>query len=171
LTALGLAFKVEPLLVRGLDYYTRTAFEVLSGDLGAQNAVAGGGRYDGLARELGGGDLPAVGFAAGLERLVLLLKDRSPATGARPDYYLAVLHPVAVVPAFKLAEDLRSHGFKVAADWAPGSLKSRLKRADKLGAARVFMLGEDEIAGRRATVRDMASHEQSLFDLMPYLNL
>jgi len=133
--------------------------------------VAGGGRYDGLARELGGGVLPAVGFAAGLERLVLLLKDGAPAAENGPDYYLAVLHPSAVVPAFRLAEDLRSQGLKVAADWAPGSLKSRLKRADKLGAARVFMLGEDEIAGRQATVRDLTSHEQNLFDLAPYLNL
>ena len=169
LSSLGLAFKVEPLLVRGLDYYTRTAFEVLSGDLGAQNAVAGGGRYDGLARELGGGNLPAVGFAAGLERLILLIQDRSPTTEAGPDCYLAVLHPTALVPAFKLAENLRGQGLRVAADWVPGSLKSRLKRADKLGAARVFMLGEDEIAARQATVRDMSSHEQSLFDLTPYL--
>ena len=169
LAALGLAFKVEPLLVRGLDYYTRTAFEVLSGDLGAQGAVAGGGRYDGLARELGGGDLPAVGFAAGLERLVMLLRDRAPAAGAGPDCYLAVLHPSAVTAAFKLAEDLRGQGLRVAADWAPGSLKSRLKRADKLGAARVFMLGEDEMARGQATVRDLASHEQGLFDLTPYI--
>ena len=169
LAALGLAFQVDPLLVRGLDYYTRTAFEVLSGELGAQNAVAGGGRYDGLARELGGADLPAVGFAAGLERLALLLKDRAPVTEPGPDYYLAVLHPAAAAPAFKLAEALRGQGFKVAADWAPGSLKSRLKRADKAGAARVLMLGEDEMASGRAPVRDMASHEQSLFDLAPYL--
>jgi histidyl-tRNA synthetase len=169
LAALGLPFKVEPLLVRGLDYYTRTAFEVLSGDLGAQNAVAGGGRYDGLARELGGGDLPAVGFAVGLERLVLLLRDRAKVAAAGPDCYLAVLHPAAALAAFKLAEDLRGQGLRVAADWTPGSLKSRLKRADKLGAARVFMLGEDEMARRQATVRDLVSHEQSLFDLTPYL--
>jgi histidyl-tRNA synthetase len=167
LTALGLDFKIEPLLVRGLDYYTRTAFEVLSGALGAQNAVAGGGRYDGLARELGGGDLPAVGFAVGLERLVLLLSDQAAEPG--PDCYWAVLHPAALVPAFKLAEDLRGQGLRVAADWEPGSLKSRLKRADKLGAARVFMLGEDEMARGQATVRDLASHEQTSFDLSPYL--
>jgi histidyl-tRNA synthetase len=152
-----------------LDYYTRTAFEVISGDLGAQNAVAGGGRYDGLARELGGGDLPAVGFAVGLERLVLLLRERAPAAESGPDYYLAVLSPAAMLPAFKLAEDLRGQGLRVAADWAPGSLKSRLKRADKLGAARVFMLGEEEITRGQATVRDLATHEQSLFDLAPYL--
>ena len=169
LSALGLDFNIEPLLVRGLDYYNRTAFEVLSSGLGAQNAVAGGGRYDGLARELGGRDLPAVGFAAGLERLVLLLRDQAPAGEPGPDCYLAVLHPAAVIPAFKLAEDLRGQGLRVAADWAPGSLKSRLKKADKLGASRVFMLGEDEMARGQATVRDLASHEQSFFDLNPYL--
>jgi histidyl-tRNA synthetase len=152
----------------GLDYYTRTAFEVLSGALGAQSAVAGGGRYDGLARELGGGDLPAVGFAVGLERLVLLLRDR-PIAKAGPKYYLAVLHPEAALPAFKLAEALRGRGFRVAADWAPGSLKSRLKRADKRGAARVIMLGGDELARGQATVRDLASHEQSPFDIKPYI--
>ena len=169
LSALGLDYKIEPLLVRGLDYYTRTAFEVLSGGLGAQNAVAGGGRYDGLARELGGGSIPAVGFAAGLERLILLLKDKNPVASAGPDCYLALIHPSALLPAFKLAESLRGQGLRVAADWTPGSLKSRLKKADKLGAARVFMLGEDELARGQATVRDLASHEQGLFDLTPYL--
>ena len=81
-----------------------------------------------------------------------------------------MLHPAAAAPAFRVAEALRGQGFRVAADWAPGSLKSRLKRADKAGAARVLMLGRDELDSRAATLRDLASHEQSAFDLAPYLS-
>lgn len=168
LDLLGLKYEINPNLVRGLDYYTRTAFEVLSNDLGAQSAVAGGGRYDGLAKELGGDDIPGIGFAAGLERLVMLLKDKGEIAPPRPDYYLAVLHESARDTAFRLAEDLRKQGFSVAADWEAGSLKSRLKRADKAGAAKVVMLGEDELAKNAAIVRDMASHEQTTLDLTPY---
>lgn len=169
LTANGLDFQINSFLVRGLDYYIRTAFEVLTSNLGAQSAVAGGGRYDGLARELGGGDLPAVGFAAGLERLAMLLKDRSLVLEPGPDYYLAVLCAEATAPAFRLAASLRGQGRCVAADWEPGSLKSRLKRADRAGAARLIMLGADEMATRRATVRDLVTHEQRALDLAPYL--
>jgi len=169
LDALGLRYVVNPNLVRGLDYYTRTAFEVLSSDLGAQSAVAGGGRYDGLARELGGPDIPGIGFAAGLERLVMLMKEKGRVSAPGPDYYLAVLHQAAQIPAFRLAEDLRGQGLKVAADWQPGSLKSRLKRADKAGASKVIMLGEDEIAKAEGLVRDMSTKEQSPLDLKAYI--
>ncbi len=169
LDTLGLRYVVNPNLVRGLDYYTRTAFEVISNDLGAQSAVAGGGRYDGLCRELGGEDIPGIGFAAGLERLVMLLREKGAADPPGPDYYLAVLHESARLAAFRLAENLRARGLRVAADWTPGSLKSRLKRADKSGAAKVIMLGEDELARGQATVRDLASHEQSDLDLGPFL--
>ncbi len=169
LDALGLRYVVNPNLVRGLDYYTRTAFEVLSSDLGAQSAVAGGGRYDGLARELGGPDIPGIGFAAGLERLVMLMKEKGRVSAPGPDYYLAVLHQAAQIPAFRLAEDLRGQGLKVAADWQPGSLKSRLKRADKASASKVIMLGEDEIAKAEGLVRDMSTKEQSPLDLKAYI--
>lgn len=170
LDALKLKYEINPNLVRGLDYYTRTAFEVLSSDLGSQSAVAGGGRYDGLCKELGGDDIPGIGFAAGLERLVMLLRDKGAVTDPGPDYYLAVLHESALTPAFRLAEGLRNQGLKVAADWRPGSLKSRMKKADKSGAANVIMLGEDEIIKKQALVRDMASHEQTDFDLSDYLD-
>jgi len=169
LDVMGLKYEVNPNLVRGLDYYTRTAFEVLSDDLGAQSAVAGGGRYDGLARELGGSDVPGIGFAAGLERLVMLLKEKGQLSAPGPDYYLAVLHQSALAPAFRLAQALRGQGLKIAADWQPGSLKSRLKRADKANAAKVIMLGEDEINKAEALVRDMATKEQSPLDLKPYM--
>lgn len=169
LNGLGLNYKINPNLVRGLDYYTRTAFEVLSDDLGAQSAVAGGGRYDGLCRELGGVDIAGIGFAVGLERLVMLLKDKGQPPESGPDYYIAVLHDSALNPAFNLAEQLRARGFRVAADWEAGSLKSRLKRADKAGAAQVIMIGEDELNQKKALVRNLLTHEQSHLDLIPYL--
>jgi histidyl-tRNA synthetase len=149
-------------LVRGLDYYTRTTFEVHSGGLGAQNAVAGGGRYDGLCASLGGPDIPAIGFAAGLERLIMLLEaaEAASARPAGPDYYCAVLSDEAVAPAMALVQSLRARGLSVAADWAPGGLKSRLRRADKAGAAKVLMLGPDELAAGEATVRDLADGAQ-----------
>lgn len=168
LDSLGLKYVVNPNLVRGLDYYTRTAFEVISSDLGSQSAVAGGGRYDGLAKELGGDDIPGIGFAAGLERLVMLLKEKGGLEEPGPDYYLAVLHESAVGTAFRLAEELRSQGFRVAADWQPGSLKSRMKRADKCGAAKVVMIGEDEMARKEAVVCDLSTKVQTQLDLSQF---
>ncbi|MDR1872737.1 MAG: histidine--tRNA ligase [Deltaproteobacteria bacterium] len=161
LKSLNVSYFLEPRLVRGLDYYTRTAFEVHSPRLGAQSAVAGGGRYDGLLKELGGPDLPGVGFAVGLERLILILSQTGDLTAPKPDYYLAVLTPEGLGPAFTLAHRLRSGGLTVATDWEAGSLKSRLKRADRLGANRVIMLGPDELANGEVTVRDMVTKEQT----------
>jgi histidyl-tRNA synthetase len=162
LEAQGLPFSLDERLVRGLDYYTRTAFEARSGDLGSQSAVAGGGRYDGLCKELGGPDIPAIGFAAGLERLIMLMAAQDSAAGrAGPDYYVAILAPEALGPAFRLAQALRSRGLSVAADWEAGGLKSRLKRADKAGAAKAIMIGPDELASGLATVRDLTTKGQA----------
>ncbi|UQZ91088.1 histidine--tRNA ligase [Deltaproteobacteria bacterium Smac51] len=169
LDLLGLKYKVNPFLVRGLDYYTRTAFEVLSDDLGSQSAVAGGGRYDGLCKELGGVDIPAIGFAIGMERLVMLLKEKAAIEAQTPDYYLAVLSEAALPVAFKLAKDLRDNGHHVAGDWEVGSLKSRMKKADKSGAAKTIMIGDDELGRKQAVVRDMQAHEQTELDLAPYM--
>ncbi|MDR0356635.1 MAG: histidine--tRNA ligase [Deltaproteobacteria bacterium] len=160
LASLGLSYELDERLVRGLDYYTRTTFEVRSGDLGAQNAVAGGGRYDGLCRELGGPDLPGIGFAVGLERLILLLSQTAPPVSDGPDYYVAILCPEAQAPAFKLIHQLRKKGLAVAADWTPGGLKSRLRRADKSGAAKVVMIGPDELASGQVLIRDLVAKEQ-----------
>ncbi|MDR1036481.1 MAG: histidine--tRNA ligase [Deltaproteobacteria bacterium] len=168
LASLGLEPLVDHLLVRGLDYYARTAFEVLAGGLGAQNAVAGGGRYDGLLAALGGPDVPGIGFAAGLERIALLLPPQDPLPG--PDFFLAPLCPEAVPPLFALAGTLRAAGRSVAADWEPGSLKSRLKRADRSAAARCVILGGDELLGGYALVRDLKTGKQfraGLKDLAP----
>ncbi|MDR1545173.1 MAG: histidine--tRNA ligase [Deltaproteobacteria bacterium] len=165
LDLMGLNWVRDHRLVRGLDYYTRTAFEVHSSSLGSQNAVAGGGRYDGLCAQLGGPDVPAVGFAAGLERLVMLLAERHAPAPPGPDYYLAPLCSEALDPGFKLAHQLRARGLSVAADWEVGSLKSRLKRADKLGAAKLIMLGPEELARRETTIRDLAAKEQRALPL------
>ncbi len=169
LAALDLKYVINPHLVRGLDYYTRTAFEIISNDLGAQSALAGGGRYDGLCRSLGGDDIPGIGFAMGLERLVMLLKEKAPRRAAGPDYYVAILTKDARIPAMGLVEALRKEGHSVATDWAPASLKSRLKRADKMEAREVIILGEDELAKKTAIVRHLGTHEQKTLDLTPYL--
>ncbi|MDR2387482.1 MAG: histidine--tRNA ligase [Deltaproteobacteria bacterium] len=160
LTGLGLDHQLDERLVRGLDYYTRTTFEVRSGDLGSQSALAGGGRYDGLCRELGGPDLPAIGFAAGLERIIILLNQLKGDPAPGPDYYAALLTPEALSPAFALVQALRSQGLRVAVDWEAGGLKSRLKRADKAGAAKVIMIGPDELASGLVKVRDLRTKEQ-----------
>ncbi|MDR1609136.1 MAG: histidine--tRNA ligase [Deltaproteobacteria bacterium] len=165
LGSVGLRYVLNNRLVRGLDYYARTTFEVHSGYLGAQSAVAGGGRYDGLCRQLGGPDLPGVGFAVGLERLIMILAQTQKLESLGPDYYLAALAPETLGPAFKLAHQLRLRGLSVEADWEPGSLKSRLKRADRLGALKVIMLGPDELANNQVTVRNLVTKEQTILPL------
>ncbi|MEW6266090.1 MAG: histidine--tRNA ligase [Thermodesulfobacteriota bacterium] len=156
----GVTPALDRRLVRGLDYYTRTIFEVLHGELGSQNAVAGGGRYDDLARSLGGPDIPATGFALGLERLVMLLGRQGHPAPEGPRLYVAALDEAAVEKCFGLVQELRRRGFTVETDYMAGSLKSRLKRADKLGALRVLIVGPDEIARGEAVLRDMATKEQ-----------
>ncbi len=162
LSLLEVEVRVDNRLVRGLDYYTRTTFELISdsGDLGSQNTVAGGGRYDGLVEELGGPSIPAVGFAMGLERLLLALgPDRPPLP---PVAHVAMVSRgdkarAAVVP---LAARLRRGGLAVDIDHRGGSMKSQMKRANKLGAPAVLILGEDELDRGTATLRRMADSTQ-----------
>jgi histidyl-tRNA synthetase len=157
LDRLGIAYRLNPRLVRGLDYYTHTAFEFTTSDLGAQGTVIGGGRYDGLVEIMGGPATPGVGWAAGIERLALLTAE--PAGPPRP---------VALVPVgeagenicLKLAEDLRSAGFAVDLGYS-GNLARRLRRADRLGARAAVLIGEDEIARGVATLRDLDSGTQA----------
>ncbi len=141
----GINFTVNPLMVRGLDYYTRTTFEVTSSDLGAQNAVAAGGRYDGLVREFGGPDTPAVGFALGMERLVTLLSEREGFHPPGLDVFFAILGNAPRERAFRLVKRLRSSGLSVEMDFLGSSLKSQMRRADKSGARYALILGEDEL--------------------------
>jgi histidyl-tRNA synthetase len=144
--------------VRGLDYYTRTTFEVTSGVLGAQNSVLGGGRYDGLVKDLGGPDLTGIGFALGMERLILMLPE-SPRE-VRCGVFVAPLLPAALDPALLLQRALRQAGLPAMMEHEPRVLKAQLKRADKLGARYVVLIGEAELAKGAVSVRDMGASAQ-----------
>lgn len=153
----GVEYTVDAALVRGLDYYTRTAFEVEAEGLGAQNAVAGGGRYDGLVKGLGGPDHPAIGFAVGVERLVSVMSGLGE---PRPDLYLAPLGGEAERKAFLWALELRKAGYWVEMDYGSRSLKAHLKRADRMGARRVLIVGGEELASGEGVLRDMETKAQ-----------
>jgi len=141
---LGVPFSVNPEMVRGLDYYTKTTFEVPSETLGAQNAVAAGGRYDGLVEELGGPKTPAIGFAIGMERLVALIGDGSDKTPT-PFLFITALGDEAARKALKIADGLRASGLWTETGAPGSSMRSQMKRADKLGAAYALFLGQDEL--------------------------
>jgi histidyl-tRNA synthetase len=155
---LGIRHRVDHRLVRGLDYYTRTTFEVTSGALGAQNSVLGGGRYDGLVKDLGGPDLTGIGFALGMERLVMILPEAT--AEARCDVFLAPLAAAGRDRALLLQHELRGAGLAVLIDHEGRGLKSQMRRADKLQARFVALLGEDELAKGLWSVRDMAGSAQ-----------
>ncbi len=158
LDAAGMPYEPAPRLVRGLDYYVRTTFEIVSGDIGAQSSIAGGGRYDGLVAQLGGPDVPGIGFACGMERLALLVGDgREP----RPDFDVAVLDQAAVGPALLLARDLRRLGLRGEAPYRPASAKSALRHAGRLGARFCLIMGEAELAGNTVQIKDMADGGQT----------
>ena len=156
----GIPYTVSHRLVRGLDYYTRTTFEVLAGQIGAQNALLGGGRYDGLVKHLGGPDRVGIGFAAGIERLVLALPDTLALAEKRPDVFIAALGEPAREASLLLLRDLRRAGLNAQIEYEGRSLKSQMKRADRLKAPLVFILGDDELARSEVTVRRMASSSQ-----------
>ena len=154
----GVACRMNPRLVRGLDYYTGTVFEWTTGELGAQGAVCGGGRYDNLVAEIGGPATPAIGFAIGLERLVALLEVQSVELAvARPHAYLASAGTRASILAHAVAERLRDAvpELRLVVDAAPGSFKAKLKRADRCGARIALLLGEEEARLGRITVKDL----------------
>ncbi len=155
----GIAYRVEPRLVRGLDYYTKTAFEFTAEGLGAQNTIAAGGRYDGLVETLGGPATPGVGFALGIERVVALLKQGS-TTPRAPGVFIAALGEAAGRRLAPLLTALRDAGIRTEIDYDRGSLKSQLRKADKFGARYTVILGDDEIAQQTAVVRDMDTKAQ-----------
>ncbi len=156
----GIPYTLSHRLVRGLDYYTKTTFEVLAGQIGAQNAVLGGGRYDGLVKDLGGPDWVGIGFAAGIERLVLALPETLALPSARPDVFVAALGDPAREAAFALLRDLRRAGLNAQLEYEGRSLKSQMKRADRLKAPLVLLLGDDELARGEVTVKHMATSTQ-----------
>ena len=158
----GISFQHDPRLVRGLDYYTKTAFEIKYPPLGAQSAVAGGGRYDGLIEEMGGNPTPAVGFATGLERLLLALESQNllPEKNRSVDAYVVALGEAAQSEGFKLLNNLRKAGLSAAMDFAGRSMKAQMKQANKLGARYALILGDDEIAEGVAMLRSMSDSQQ-----------
>jgi len=165
LTRSGIEFSLDSHLVRGLDYYTRTTFEVQTEHLGAQNAVAGGGRYDDLVRLLGGPDHPAVGFAVGMERVVALLEGMGGEGIKSPELFIAALGEEAEALSFHWANALRKSGLRVEIDYGSRSLKGQMKRADRLGSPRVLIVGEDELASGQGILRDMKRKTQESIDL------
>ncbi|MFH0823898.1 MAG: histidine--tRNA ligase [Pseudomonadota bacterium] len=160
LDMIGIPYRVESGMVRGLDYYTRTAFEIVHDELGRTKAVGGGGRYDNLLKDLGGPEAGGIGFAMGVERLAMGLSDDDPRFRGTLDAYVAAVGDDALGPAFKLTASLRREGYSVEARYNTRSLKSHMKTADKLGARRVIMIGNEELARGEVTIRDMRTKDQ-----------
>ena len=160
LSMLNVPHTINPNLVRGLDYYNKTAFEVTSESLGAQKAVAAGGRYDGLVDEFGGPPTPGIGFAIGMERIIPLIKDRVNKTEG-PDLFICTLGEKTTEEAFLLVEQLRSQGIMVEMNYELHSLKSQMRKADRIGARNVIFIGEDEIKKGVIVIKDMLSKKET----------
>ncbi|UCH09370.1 MAG: histidine--tRNA ligase [Fidelibacterota bacterium] len=162
LKALNIPFEHDPKLVRGLDYYTRTTFEITSQQLGAQDALCGGGRYDKLVSQLGGPDTPAVGFAAGMERLLLVAGDRlkEKITPRQPDVYLIVLSDDARTSALVRAQELRASGYTVILETLRRSTRAQFREANRVGAKAAVILGEEEMKTDTCTIKNMTSGDQ-----------
>ncbi|HHY60126.1 MAG TPA: histidine--tRNA ligase [Clostridia bacterium] len=162
LLAAGVAYEITPHLVRGLDYYTNTAFEIIVEGIGAQSAIGGGGRYNGLVQEIGGPPLPGIGFGLGLERIFLALEEQGVDLGGEefPDVFVAISGPSMKEEAFNLVQQLRRQGYQAGLDYLDRSLKAQLKFAGKHRYRYVVILGEEELAREQVAVKDMASGEQ-----------
>ncbi len=160
-------YRVNPMIVRGLDYYTRTVFEVLSESLGAQNTLCGGGRYDGLVEEAGGAPTPAVGFASGIERALMVMKAQgdAPDVSAGITAFVVSLGEKARDEALRLLYRLRGEGISSDCDYGRKGLKAQMKAADRSGAAYALLLGDDELAARTVTLKHMASGDQETVSL------
>ena len=167
LDAANVQYNLNPRLVRGLDYYTKTAFEVQYTPLGAQSAVAGGGRYDGLVEQLEGPSTPAIGFAMGMERLLLALEKQNllPEPAVDPSVFVVALGDAAKVEAFKIVQSVREHYIPCEMDGQGKSMKAQLKYANKINAKYVIILGDDELANGEAIVRFMETSEQETVPL------
>src|SRR4028119_44158 len=160
LTDIGISYHVNPRLVRGLDYYTHTAFEIQSDDLGAQATVCAGGRYDGLVAQLGGPDTAGVGWGMGLERLILLLQQLSEPQRQVLDFYVVSRGEAAEAQALVLAQKLRQTGFSVELDLSGSAFKKQFTRADRSGAVGCLILGDEEAQNQTVKLKWMASKEQ-----------
>ncbi len=156
----GVEFALEPKLVRGLDYYTRTAFEFVAGGLGSQNAVGGGGRYDGLSESLGGPPLPGIGFALGVDRILLSSEGLTEDTAPAAPVYVVALGAPAAREAWKIAVDLRAHGHRAEFDVMGRGMKGQMKDADRTGARWAVIVGDEELETGEVTIKDLTTGDQ-----------
>ena len=172
LNELGIAHECSNKLVRGLDYYTRTTFEITSPDVGAQNALCGGGRYDELIEQLGGRSTPAVGFAAGIERIMLALGEKQDKAPEKVIIYIVTASDSAVDSLFRLVNELRQNGISTSFDTLRRSVKAQMREANRLAATHAVIVGEEEIADSSAKVKNFKTGEQisiSMSDLVSHL--
>ena len=167
LDAMEISYKINPRIVRGLDYYTRTVFEFVSGDIGAQSTVCGGGRYDGLLENMGGQAQPGLGFAMGVERLLMVLESQQAEIPEAPlcDIYIAPMGDAAALKAAMLCKDLREEGFEAATDIVGRGLKAQMRYANKLGAKYTLVLGDSEIESGKAKLKCMADGTETEVDI------
>jgi len=165
----GLSYEIDRRLVRGLDYYTRTVFELISEDLGAQDALLGGGRYDDLAEMLGGPSTPGIGFAGGMERLILILKEQTDGRGDRRrlDLFFATLGEAGRALALKLAKALREQGISVDLDYRTRALRKQMSYADQLGVQYLLVFGDEEVATKKGKLKEMDSGQEREVTLTP----
>ncbi|MBO6052368.1 MAG: histidine--tRNA ligase [Clostridia bacterium] len=163
LEACGIAYVIDPHIVRGLDYYTRTVFEFIAEGIGSQSTVCGGGRYDGLMEELGGPKMAGIGFGMGITRLILAMKQNGvePPALAVPELYIAAMGQKAAVRAAVIVKELRARGINAESDIMGRSLKAQMKYADKIAARFTLILGDNEMESGRANVKEMATSEQT----------
>lgn len=165
---LDIPYRVNSFMVRGLDYYTRTTFELVTGDLGAQSAVGAGGRYDGLVKQLGGPEVPGIGFAMGMERLALLLEQQqADIAGNFLDIFVVALGQSAQEKGFALIHALRKIGLTVSMDYQDRSLKNQMKQAGKAAARFALIIGEEELGRGEAVLRDMQTSAQTIQAIVP----
>jgi histidyl-tRNA synthetase len=159
---MNIEYTVNPKIVRGLDYYTKTVFEFVTTDIGAQGTVCGGGRYDGLIEQLGGPKTPALGFAMGIERLILTMEKQGCAfiEPKKCDLYIAPMGENALLKTLTITHNLREEGFWTEYDVVGRSLKAQMKYADKIGALFTMVLGDNEINDNKAKLRNMSTGEE-----------
>ena len=172
LNAAGVIYTENPRLVRGLDYYTNTAFEIVAKDFAAQGTVCGGGRYNGLIGSLGGKDVPGIGFAMGIERIILLLSEKNLFSDntSKLDYYIIAMGQQEEMAAFSLLKTIRDHCFFAEMDYAGKSFKNKLKTADKSGAKYTVIIGENEMVNQSVTIKNMQTGQQDTIDLQTFVN-
>ena len=166
ITSAEIPFKIEPKLVRGLDYYTHTTFEIISPSVGAQNALCGGGRYNLLIEQLGGGETPAVGFAAGIERILLACEAEKSFEPLDPalDVYIVKLDPELNSKVFEIASALRIDNIKVDFDYLDRSVKAQMREANKLNSRFVLFVGGEEYSNGQIQIKNMETGEQKIYD-------